>query len=100
MLTNPRLRWGLIKDFGVRDIALLYGCFSVDAFRSIKGLTALVYNPGKQSGLNGQTTCVNHHTSMHRFGLGFIIRGDRRGGGEKKGSELSGERQLHGSFNC
>src|SRR6266853_190535 len=98
MLTNPRWGWGLIKGFGISDIALLYRRFSVDALRSVEGLAALVHNLRKQGWLNGQTACVNHHTSMHRFGPGFTVRSDRGDSREEEGGELSCERQLDGGF--
>src|SRR5215831_6886835 len=97
MLTNPRLGRGLIKGFGIGDIALLYRRFSVDALRSVEGLTALVHNLWKQGWFNGQTTCINHHTSMHRFSLGFTVRSARGASREDEGSELSCKRQLNGS---
>src|SRR5215813_13660794 len=98
MLTNPRLGWGLIKGFGIGDIALLYRRFSVDALQSVEGLATLVDNSREQGWLNGQTACVNYHTSMHRFGPGFTIRSDGGDNGEKEGGELACERQLDGSF--
>src|SRR2546428_11053360 len=98
MLTNPRWGWGLIKGFGISDIALLYRRFSVDALRSVEGLAALVHNLRNQGWLNGQTACVNHHTSMHRFGPGFTVRSDRGDSREEEGGELSCERQLDGGF--
>src|SRR4029453_2819139 len=100
MLTNPRLGWGLIKGFGIGDIALLYRRFSIDALRSVEGLTALVHNLWKQGWCNGQTACINHHTSMHRFGLGFTVRSARGDSGGEGGGELSCERQLDGGCDC
>src|SRR5262245_56437142 len=100
MLTNPRLGWGLIKGFSISDIALLYRCFSVDALRSEEGLAALVHNLWKQGWYNGQTACINHHTSMHRFSLGFTVRSARGDSGEEEGGELSYERQLDGGCDC
>src|SRR5215510_7334150 len=98
MFTNPRLGWGLIKGFGIGDIALLYRRFSVDALRSVEGLATLVHNSREQRWLNGQTACVNHHTSMHCFGLGFTVRRDGGDRGEEEGSKLACERHLDGSF--
>src|ERR671922_177996 len=98
MLTDSRLRWGLIKGFGIGNIALLYRRFSVDALWSVEGLPTLVDNLWKQSWFNGQTACINHHTSVHRFGPGFTVRSDRGDSGEEEGGELSCERQLDGGF--
>src|SRR5712691_11205374 len=100
MLTNPRLGWGLIKGFGISDIALLYCRFSVDALRRVEGLATLVHNLRKQGCLNSQTACVNHHTSMHRFGPGFTVRRGRGDSGEEEGGELPCERQLNSGFDC
>src|SRR4029453_1250075 len=98
MVTNPRLRWGLVIHFGVGDIALLDRRFRVDTLRRVEGLTALVHNPRKQSGLNGQPARVDHHTGMHRFALRFTIRRDCCGGWEKEGDEPSCEWQLYSCF--
>ena len=98
MLTNPPLGWGLIKGFGIGDIALLYRRFSVDTLRSVEGLATLVHNSREQGWLNGQTACVNHHTSMHRFGPGFTVRSNRGDSGEEEGGKLSCKRQLDGRF--
>src|SRR3989442_16044522 len=98
MRTNPRLGWDLIKGFSIGDIALLCRRFSVDAVRGVAGLPTLVHNSREQGWCNGQTACINHHTRMHRFGLGFTVRSDRGDRGEEEGGELSCERQLDGGF--
>src|SRR4030095_13843397 len=73
---------------------------SIDALRSEEGLAALVHNLWKQGWCNSQTACINHHTSMHRFGLGFTVRNARGDSGEEEGGELSCERQLDGGCDC
>jgi len=67
MLTNPGLRWRLVKGFGVSNIALLHRCFHIHDLGSIEGLTTLIHDPGKERWLNSQAARVDHDTGMHRF---------------------------------